>query len=158
VNPDHRPHDPLADPPRFLRCRRALAVRCGPGTGAALSPYRRCPPGVIATVDCPEYAGRHCGFHEDRGADAAALASPEEVAALGAELARDFLTVAYARRLEALRAGRAGPSRGADLLLPSAAAPVEDPAPPVRRPALVAPGPVNVPADPRSPAAPRSAT
>jgi hypothetical protein len=157
VKVDLRSETVVVDPPRFARCRHAIEIAAGPPGATESSPYRRCPVGVIATVDCPEYVGRACGFQEDRGDAAPAVVPAEEVTVLAAELSRDFLTPAYARRLAALRAGPGRVPRGAEILVsfPVVTPPPEPP--PVRRTHLVAPGPVNVSPDgvrahpPRSP-------
>ena len=140
-----------AAPARFLSCRRATVVAPeGLPPGAAPEParYRRCPVGPIADVDCPEWVGARCAFHEDRGADAPVVVPATEVAATADEVARDFLTPRYRRRVRALREGVPTERRGADLL---AAAPVERAAavPPPRRTPWAS-VPVNVPADPTS--------
>lgn len=132
---------------RFDRCRCALAApREGApfGSPAASLPYRRCPVGVIADVDCPEFTGARCGYFEDRGDAPPTVVPRTEVPLLAAELAADFLTPRYRRRLAALRAGAAVPAPArADLAADGR----------VRAPWGV---PLNVPAD-RVPVARRAA-
>jgi hypothetical protein len=156
VKVDLRSETVVVDPPRFARCRHAIEIAAGARGATEPSPYRRCPVGVIATVDCPEYVGRACGFQEDRGDAVPAVVPAEEVTVLAAELSRDYLTPAYARRIAALRAGPGSGRRGAEILasFPVGTPPPEPP--PVRRTHLVAPGPVNVSPD-RVRVPPRSA-
>jgi hypothetical protein len=73
------------------------------GSSAAPIPYRRCPVGVISDVDCPEYVGVRCEYFEDRGDALPTTVRATEVPLLAAELAEDFLTPRYHRRLAALR-------------------------------------------------------
>lgn len=118
-------------------------------------PYRRCPVGVIADVDCPEFTGAPCGYFEDRG-DAPITSIPRtEVPLLAAELATDYLTPRYRRRLAALRTGGAPPSSAS--VGPATGMPTSlgvDAA--ASRGTGIARGvPLNVPAD--RPAAPRAA-
>ena len=91
---------------RFDRCRCALTAPLEGGTVAPI-PYRRCPVGVIADVDCPEFAGARCGYFEDRGEAPPTTLPRTEVPMLAAELAADYLTPRYRRRLAALRGGGA---------------------------------------------------
>ena len=126
---------------RFDRCRCVLAAALeGAPVGAPPTPiaYRRCPVGVIADLDCPEYAGARCNYFVDRGLHAPDVIPRTEVPLLAAELAADYLTPRYRRRIVALRgvgAGCGGVVAGAAL------------GPPPRVASSAAP-PVNVPADP----------
>lgn len=139
-----------ATPERFRSCVHALYLAPEPGAPAALpselAPVRRCPVGAISALDCPELAGLACRCHEVRGADDAQIASRGDVAQLSLELAKDYLTAAYLRRLRPLRHEPA-PVRGGEIL---AAEPVvADVAPPApRRVAGAIPGvAVNLPPD-----------
>jgi hypothetical protein len=91
-------------PWRFRTCRRAVVVD-DPGSAATDAPYRRCPGGVIADIDCPEFAGARCRHHVERGDEPPAAVSSLEVEAMARELADDYLTPRYRRRLRALVAG-----------------------------------------------------
>lgn len=131
---------------RFDRCRCVLtAVPEGapPGAPAVPIPYRRCPVGVIADVDCPEYAGARCIYFVEREIPPSVIPRAE-VPLLAAELSADYLTPRYRRRIAALRGAAgvgAGPAPGEDVSTAPAWA-----ASAVR--GVHAPGvPINVPAD-----------
>ena len=118
------------------------------GAGASeVASVRRCPVGVISSLDCPELAGLACCCFEPRGGRAPQVVPRSELGQLVLELSRDYLTAAYVRRLRPLRHGLET-KRGSEIL---AAAPVVAGAdgPPVpRRIAGAMPGvPVNVPSD-----------
>ncbi len=59
--------------------------------------------GVIADLDCPEYAGVRCNYFVDRGPHAPLVVPRTEVPLLAAALAVDYLTPRYRRRIAALR-------------------------------------------------------
>jgi len=66
--------------------------------------YRRCPVGLIAALDCPEFVATRCRHHDPRGDRPKAVVPRTEVALLAAELADGgYLTEAYRRRLRGLR-------------------------------------------------------
>ena len=92
------------DPRRFEDCR---CVLYGGALGGGAEPIevRRCPVGVIAAVDCPEFVGARCAHYVARGSAPPSFVARAEVAALRAELSRDYLTAAYERRLRGLRSG-----------------------------------------------------
>jgi hypothetical protein len=134
-------------PPRFVSCVNALCVRpeSGACAGPELADLRRCPVGVIAAVDCPEFVGRPCRAHVDRG-DRPMTAVPRgELSMAWSELSADYLTEAYARRLRGLRRETPAP-RGAEIL---ALAPPAGPASPIAPPRRIVAGgaPINVPTD-----------
>lgn len=102
---------PSGPPERFGSCSRVLyaPLETGPGERAAQGgveeiPYRRCPVGLIAAVDCPEFAGLTCRHHDPRGDRPKTIVPRAEVPMLAAELADGgYLTEAYRRRLRGLR-------------------------------------------------------
>ncbi len=106
---------------------------------------------MIAEVDCPEFAGARCGYFEDRGSSPPTVIPRTEVPLVAAELALDYLTPRYRRRVAALRAGataEAPPVAAVDVARVLAARPTSG--------SFHAPGvPLNVPADRvRGPVAP----
>lgn len=128
-------------PLRFERCRCAEFHRpegLGASAVALAVPYRRCPVGVIADVDCPEFVGARCAVFVDRGPAPGGIVSEAEVAARAAELARDYLTPRYLRRVARLRdattAHESGPTDA-----PGAAS--------QRRGGTFGAAPLNIPAD-----------
>ncbi len=102
---------PSGPPERFGSCSRVLFARPESGPGEVVVPgiveeipYRRCPVGLIAAVDCPEFAGLVCRHHDPRGERAKSVVPRSEVPMLAAELADDgYLTETYRRRLRGLR-------------------------------------------------------
>lgn len=67
-------------------------------------PYRRCPVGLIAALDCPEFVGIPCLHHDARGDRQKTVVPRAEVATLAQELAdAGYLSEAYRRRLRGLR-------------------------------------------------------
>ena len=157
-----RPPHPVRDvaratpPERFASCSRVLYAppETGPGDVAAKAAveeiaYRRCPVGLIAAVDCPEFAGLRCLHHDPRGARPKTVVPRSEVAMLAAELADSgYLTETYRRRLKALRV--AVPAMRP---LPADAKPAARSSPPPAPARRVSPladrtrVPVNVPSD-----------
>jgi len=143
-------------PERFGNCARVLFApperapgeRAGAGVLEEIA-YRRCPVGLIASVDCPELVGARCLHHEPLGERPKAVVPRAEVALLAAELAASgYLTEAYRRRVRGLRIAPP-PMRP---LAPGSgpAAPSSPTAAPVRRstvPADRAAARVNVPSD-----------
>lgn len=148
-------------PERFGSCSRVLYAppERGPGERTAPDaveeiPYRRCPVGLIAAVDCPEFAGLSCRHHDPRGDRPKAIVPRAEVAMLASELADGgYLTEAYRRRLRGLRvevAERRSLPREEGVVMPSGVMPAVRPPveAPVRRAAARAErAPVNVPSD-----------
>lgn len=111
------PDEPASPPERFASCSRVLFAppETGPGErtpAGALEeiPYRRCPVGLIASLDCPELVGVRCLHHDPRGDRPRAVVPRSEVASLARELADGgYLTEAYRRRLRGLRVAVPGP-------------------------------------------------
>jgi len=138
--PASTPRDALR--PRFATCVRAIEVAPDATSGApSPSRYRRCPGGVIADVDCPEFAGLACRHHVDRGVAEPSAVSRLEHEAMALELSVDYLTPRYRRRLRALVAG-------ADALDVDRVPTSEPPVAPREHPTLLrTSAPVNVPAD-----------
>ena len=152
---------PSGPPARFGSCSRVLFApfETSPGEAAARGvveeiPYRRCPVGLIAAVDCPEFAGLACRHHDPRGERPKSVVPRSEVPMLAAELADGgYLTEAYRRRLRGLRVDVPPPRalpREVGAAPPSDAGPVPrpvSPALPQRTASRVDPAPVNVPSD-----------
>ena len=160
--PDIRPAP--APPLRFVSCSRVLHAppERAPGEPPRadvleLIPYRRCPVGLIAAVDCPELVAIPCLHHDPRGDRPKAVVPRAEVALLARELADDgYLTAAYRRRLTGLRVAvpppRPLPANAASLGTTDGGRRMQ--APPPRREVpngdtVAAPvrAPVNVPSD-----------
>jgi hypothetical protein len=141
---------------RFETCRCILY--CVPSGGDASAPveteYRRCPVGLIAAVDCPEFSGSICRVYADRGEAPRQIVLESELPLLAAELAREgYPSERYLRRNRPLWTNTPAVVRDGDLAAPvPARAPEDDPTHAARiaeevRAARSQRAPINVPSD-----------
>ena len=111
---------------RFETCRCIIyaappAHVAGEGGPVAAEPteteYRRCPVGLIAAVDCPEFLGGPCRCYVPRGDAPKTVVTTSEVTSLAAELAADgYPSERYFRRNRPLWTGTPVALRGLALL------------------------------------------
>jgi hypothetical protein len=105
--------EPIAKPgaDRYEDCRH-LVFRISPASDSPVpGPYCDSPIGVFPRLDCPVFQGRKCAYFEPRAdEEAPSVSSREEIEALGARLAEDYLGWRYWRRIEELSGGPPPPA------------------------------------------------
>ncbi len=90
---------------RYLSCRRFIfrEGRTGEGEADVVSADMcKTPVGIISSLDCPVWLGRHCRFFEEREGDAEPLIDAE-IEELRGKLRKDYLRWRYRLRTQDLR-------------------------------------------------------